>query len=67
MSKKIDGFRIRVANPNFIISNFFLESSTYEVFERDPVKYSQYQVAIQAAITDLVPEEEKETKVKKLI
>jgi len=40
-----------------------LESSTYEVFERDPVKYSQYQVAIQAAITDLVPEEEKDTKV----
>ena len=40
---------------------------TYEVFERDPVKYSQYQVAIQAAITDIVPEEEKETKVKKAI
>jgi len=40
-----------------------LESSTYEVFERDPVKYAQYLVAIQQAITDMVPEEEKETKV----
>jgi len=40
-----------------------LESSTYEVFERDPVKYAQYLVAIQRAITDLVPDEEKDTKV----
>jgi len=40
-----------------------LESSTYEVFERDPVKYSQYLVAIQAAIIDLVPLQEKHTKV----
>jgi len=35
-----------------------LESQTYEVFEKDPVKYSEYQAAIQAALTDLVPEEE---------
>jgi protein arginine N-methyltransferase 5 len=41
----------------------FLESSTYEVFERDPVKYSEYQNAIFAAITDMVPEDEKETRV----
>ena len=27
-------------------TQFFLESSTYEVFERDPVKYSQYQLAV---------------------
>jgi len=40
-----------------------LESSTYEVFERDPIKYSQYLVAIQAAIIDLVPQQEKHTKV----
>ncbi|XP_023343008.1 protein arginine N-methyltransferase 5 [Eurytemora carolleeae] len=40
-----------------------LESSTYEVFERDPVKYSQYLAAMQAAITDMIPEEEKATKV----
>ena len=42
---------------------FYLESSTYEVFERDPVKYSQYLVAIQAAITDMVPDNQKDTKV----
>jgi len=35
-----------------------LESQTYEVFEKDPVKYSEYQAAIQAALTDLVPEAE---------
>ena len=27
-----------------------LESQTYEVFEKDPVKYSEYQAAIQVAI-----------------
>lgn len=30
-----------------------LESGTYEVFEKDPVKYAQYQFAIQEAITDI--------------
>jgi len=40
-----------------------LESSTYEVFERDPVKYSQYQLAMKAAITDMIPEAEKDSKV----
>lgn len=40
-----------------------LESQTYEVFEKDPVKYSEYQTAIQLALTDLVPEEEKEKRV----
>ncbi|KAL8574524.1 hypothetical protein ACOMHN_005901 [Nucella lapillus] len=39
-----------------------LESHTYEVFEKDPVKYSEYQRAIYQAIVDRVPEEEKETK-----
>lgn len=34
-----------------------LDSSTYEVFERDPAKYSLYQSAIEAAIIDKVPEE----------
>ncbi|KAG5179517.1 arginine-N-methyltransferase, partial [Tribonema minus] len=29
-----------------------LESQTYEVFEKDPVKYSQYQLAITAALLD---------------
>lgn len=28
-----------------------LESQTYEVFEKDPVKYSQYQTAIYQAIS----------------
>ncbi|XP_068212824.1 protein arginine N-methyltransferase 5 isoform X2 [Palaemon carinicauda] len=39
-----------------------LESQTYEVFEKDPVKYSQYEKAIHLAIIDKIPEEEKETK-----
>jgi len=39
-----------------------LESQTYEVFEKDPIKYSEYQAAITAALTDLVTEEELETR-----
>lgn len=39
-----------------------LESHTYEVFEKDPVKYSEYQRAIHNAILDKVPESEKDTK-----
>jgi len=37
-----------------------LESQTYEVFEKDPVKYSEYQAAIQAALTDMVPNDQLE-------
>ncbi|KAJ3337070.1 hypothetical protein HDU93_001693 [Gonapodya sp. JEL0774] len=33
-----------------------LESSTYEVFEKDPVKYEQYEKAIYGALVDRVPE-----------
>lgn len=40
-----------------------LESQTYEVFEKDPVKYSEYQTAIQQALTDMVPEAELDTRV----
>jgi type II protein arginine methyltransferase len=29
-----------------------LESSTYETFERDPIKYQQYELAIAAALAD---------------
>ena len=43
---------------------YFEESSTYEVFERDPVKYAEYQNAMLAAITDMVPPEEKDTRVR---
>lgn len=39
-----------------------LESHTYEIFEKDPVKYSEYQRAIHHALLDKVSEEEKETK-----
>jgi len=35
-----------------------LESHTYEVFEKDPVKYSEYQKAIFCALRDRVPEAE---------
>lgn len=40
-----------------------LESQTYEVFEKDPVKYSEYQRAIYLALLDKVSMEEKDTKV----
>ena len=40
-----------------------LESQTYEIFEKDPVKYTEYQRAMYLAILDKVPFEEKETKV----
>ena len=39
-----------------------LESGTYEVFEKDPVKYREYQNAIYRALIDRVPEEEAKTK-----
>lgn len=34
-----------------------LESQTYEVFEKDPVKYSEYQRAVYYALLDRVPDE----------
>ena len=37
-----------------------LESQTYEVFEKDPVKYTQYQRAIYEALIDRVPNEMKD-------
>ena len=40
-----------------------LESQTYEVFEKDPVKYSEYQAAMTAALEDMVAEEEREARV----
>nr|CAG4641509.1 EOG090X028A [Eurycercus lamellatus] len=40
-----------------------LESQTYEVFEKDPVKYTEYQRAMYLAILDKVSMEEKDTKV----
>ncbi|KAK9398216.1 protein arginine N-methyltransferase 5 [Crotalus adamanteus] len=40
-----------------------LESQTYEVFEKDPIKYSQYQQAIYRCLLDRVPDEEKDTNV----
>lgn len=36
-----------------------LDSYTYEIFERDPVKYHLYQQAIELALIDKVPEEER--------
>ena len=34
-----------------------LESQTYEVFEKDPIKYRQYQEATRRALLDRVPDE----------
>ncbi|XP_005101573.1 protein arginine N-methyltransferase 5 [Aplysia californica] len=38
-----------------------LESQTYEIFEKDPIKYSQYQKAVYHALLDRVPLEDRET------
>jgi len=40
-----------------------LESHTYEVFEKDPVKYSEYQKAIFCALRDRVSDSEAATRV----
>ena len=40
-----------------------LESQTYEVFEKDPVKYTEYHRAMYLAILDKISMEEKDTKV----
>ncbi|CAH1396442.1 unnamed protein product [Nezara viridula] len=40
-----------------------LESHTYEIFEKDPVKYTEYKHAIFLALLDRVPPEEAETNV----
>ena len=39
-----------------------LESTTYEVFEKDPVKYDEYENAIRKALLDRVSEEDAATK-----
>ncbi|GFT96389.1 protein arginine N-methyltransferase 5 [Nephila pilipes] len=39
-----------------------LESCTYEIFEKDPTKYTEYQRAIYNALLDRVSDEEKDTK-----
>lgn len=39
-----------------------LESQTYEVFERDPIKYSQYEKAIKEAIRDKISKQSKNDK-----
>ncbi|XP_060777858.1 protein arginine N-methyltransferase 5 isoform X2 [Neoarius graeffei] len=44
-----------------------LESQTYEVFEKDPIKYSQYQQAVYKCLLDRVPEEQKETSIQVLM
>jgi len=37
-----------------------LESMTYEVFEKDPIKYQEYESAIYKALLDRVPDDKKE-------
>uniref|UniRef100_A0A665X1S5 Protein arginine N-methyltransferase 5 n=1 Tax=Echeneis naucrates TaxID=173247 RepID=A0A665X1S5_ECHNA len=44
-----------------------LESQTYEVFEKDPIKYSQYQQAVYKCLLDRVPEEQKDINVQVLM
>ncbi|GJP70683.1 hypothetical protein CLOP_g1590 [Closterium sp. NIES-67] len=38
-----------------------LEAQTYETFEKDATKYSQYQKAVYAALMDRVPDSEAES------
>lgn len=38
-----------------------LDSYTYEVFEKDPVKYIYYQKAIEQALIDKIPEDSERT------
>eukprot|EP00039_Didymoeca_costata_P013932 m.218638 g.218638 ORF g.218638 m.218638 type:complete len:663 (+) comp15904_c0_seq3:65-2053(+) len=38
-----------------------LESQTYETFEKDPIKYSQYKLAVKRALLDRVPEDKRAT------
>lgn len=44
-----------------------LESQTYEIFEKDPIKYSQYQMAVYKCLQDRVPDSEKNTNVQVLM
>lgn len=44
-----------------------LDSYTYEVFEKDPVKYIFYQRAVEQALLDKIPEDEAETKTVRFI
>ncbi len=39
-----------------------LDGYTYEVFEADPIKYLYYQKAIESALTDMVPQDQIDTK-----
>ncbi|XP_022790017.1 protein arginine N-methyltransferase 5-like [Stylophora pistillata] len=44
-----------------------LESQTYEIFERDPIKYRQYQKAVHQALLDRVPEDKKDSYVTSIV
>lgn len=37
-----------------------LESSTYEIFEKDPIKYSMYQEAVYRCLLDIIPDEQRD-------
>jgi protein arginine N-methyltransferase 5 len=59
--KYIKGYEDCLQNPLQPLQDN-LESTVYEVFEKDPIKYYQYQIAIQQALLDRVSESEKLTK-----
>ena len=60
-SKYTKGYEDCLQNPlQPLMDN--LESQVYEIFEKDPVKYVQYQKAIAQALLDRVPDDEKLTK-----
>ena len=59
--KYIKGYEDCLQNPlQPLMDN--LESTVYEIFEKDPIKYSQYQKAIAQALLDRCSESEKLTK-----
>lgn len=61
MSKYTKGYEDYLQSPlQPLMDN--LEANTYEVFEKDPIKYQLYREAVEKALIDRIPEEEKETK-----
>ena len=60
VAKFVKGYEDCLQNPlQPLMDN--LESQVYEIFEKDPIKYHQYQRAIACALEDRVPDAHKST------
>ena len=61
VAKFVRGYEDVLQNPlQPLMDN--LESQVYEVFEKDPIKYTQYQKAVAQALLDRVSDKEKHMK-----